>query len=163
MKIQKLDLQDVYSKIDFVSISAMAGKIDELVDAVNNQQIQLNEHDQEIDDCAATISKMEKVETRTENLKELAKKAEKECRFNPLQADREVYNALTHPENVQDKFAEQRKWIGKLCRFWDFVYDHYYFDTLKGITDKGLFIGHNGSWEHCEPVKPDDDIIYKGE
>lgn len=61
-----------------------------------------------------------------------------------------------------DPYAEQKKWIGKLCRFWDFVYDNYYFDTLKGITDKGLFIGHNGAWEHCEPVKPDDDIIYKG-
>lgn len=69
----------------------------------------------------------------------------------------------TENETPADPYAEQRKWIGKLCRFWDFVYDHYYFDTLKGITDKGLFIGHNGSWEHCEPVKPDDDIIYKGE
>lgn len=51
-------------------------KINEIVDAVNNQQIQLNnhkcrlldlqnqitEHDQEIDDCAATISKMGNVE-----------------------------------------------------------------------------------------------------
>ncbi len=62
-----------------------------------------------------------------------------------------------------DPYAEQKKWIGKLCKFWDFVYDSYYFDTLKGITDEGLFIGHNGSWEHCEPVKPTDSIIYKGE
>ena len=53
MKIQKLDPQDVYSKIDVISISAMAGKIDELVDAVNELQ--------------ATISKIEKVE-RSENV-----------------------------------------------------------------------------------------------
>lgn len=36
--IEKLDPQDVYSKIDIISISAMAGKIDELVDAVNELQ-----------------------------------------------------------------------------------------------------------------------------
>ena len=51
--IEKLDTQDVYSKIDFVSISAMAGKINALVDAVNELQ--------------ATISKMENVE-RSENV-----------------------------------------------------------------------------------------------
>lgn len=69
----------------------------------------------------------------------------------------------TNPVSKYIDIEEQRKWIGKLCRFWDSIYDQYYFDTLKGITDDGLFIGHNGSWKHCEPVKPDDSIIYKGE
>lgn len=69
-------------------------------------------------------------------------------------------------ENVQDKFAEQRKWIGCLCRFW--------FDNTKQ-ADIGILgdidedeihpyfnadLGHN--YMYCEPVKPDDDIIYKG-
>lgn len=87
-------------------------------------------------------------------------------KLKPIIEEREseikVYEEVM--QNIkQDPYAEQRGWIGKLCKFWDFVYDNYYFDTLKGITDKGLFIGHNGSWEHCEPVKPDDDIIFKGE
>ena len=71
----------------------------------------------------------------------------------------------TNPVSEQiDPYAEQRKWVGKNCKFWDYDYDyeHDYFDTLKGITDDGLFIGHNGTWKHCEPVKPDNDIIYKG-
>jgi len=42
MKIQKLDPQDVYSKIDVISISAMAGKIDELVDVINELQTKVN-------------------------------------------------------------------------------------------------------------------------
>ena len=36
--IEKLNPLDVYSKLDVVSISAMSGKIDELVDAVNELQ-----------------------------------------------------------------------------------------------------------------------------
>jgi hypothetical protein len=57
----------------FVSVATV---LNHVVDTVNNQQIQLNnhecrlldlqnqisEHDQEIDDCAAIISKMENVE-----------------------------------------------------------------------------------------------------
>lgn len=69
---------------------------------------------------------------------------------------------ISKMENV-DPYAEQRKWIGKMCQFWDYAYEHDYFDTLKGITDDGLFIGHNGSWKHCKPIKSDDPIIYKGE
>lgn len=72
----------------------------------------------------------------------------------------------TPAENVQDKFAEQRNWIGCLCRFW--------FDNKKQ-ADIGILgdidedeihpyfnadLGHN--YKCCEPVKPDDDIIYKG-
>lgn len=123
-----------------VSIGEMQEKLNELVDAVNNQQIQLNnhecrlldlqnqinEHDQEIDDCAA-ISKM---------------------------------------ENVQDKFAEQRKWIGKLCRFWNFKDGAIDIGILKAVDNLKPTIPYvndlDCSYAFCEPVKPDDDIIYKG-
>ena len=102
-----------------------------------------------------------------ENLLELAKKAEKECRFNPLQADRETYNALTSAKNVPDRFAEQRKWIGKLCKF-----DGEHYGILKRISNPetrqvwkdGPFGSSDGNWyDSCEPVKPDDGLIYKGE
>lgn len=36
-------------------------------------------------------------------------------------------DAESRPENVQDKFAEQRKWIGKLCKFWDIDNDYLYY------------------------------------
>ena len=33
-----------------------------------------------------------------------------------------------------DPYAEQRKWIGKVCKFWDDDPNDYVFDKLKEIT-----------------------------
>ena len=74
-------------------------------------------------------------------------------------------------ENKQDPYAEQRKWIGKLCKFWDDSDkpENCVYDILCNIFDithheDCPFQCGNGEWyEYCEPVKPDDDIIYKGE
>ena len=197
IKIQKLDPQDVYNKIDVISISAMAGKIDELVDAVNAIQKEreaerfeiqewigileavrksVNIHEKQIDELQMKLEP-EKCETPAENVQELAKKAEKECRFNPVQADREVYNALTRSENVQpdiesrsenvqDKFAEQRKWIGKLCKFrhgLGVVPTYGILSEILPDSDLPYYKKDTDTyWKYCEPVKPDDDIIYKG-
>lgn len=74
-------------------------------------------------------------------------------------------------ENVQDKFAEQLKWIGCLCELWSGNSKNHRYGILKGIA-KNTYKGHKTihkyqalsmSFEHCEPVKPDDDIIYRGE
>lgn len=65
-----------------------------------------------------------------------------------------------------DPYAEQRKWIGCVCRFW---YDNPN-DTLLDYLDKiqtgkngvEYYSKESGDWfPHCEPVKPDDEIIYK--
>jgi hypothetical protein len=66
-------------------------------------------------------------------------------------------------ENVQDKFAEQRRWIGKLCKFWDIDNDYLYYGPLTKISDTGPYYyecNHRICYVHCEPVK--DDVIYKG-
>lgn len=73
-----------------------------------------------------------------------------------------------------DKFAEQRKWIGKLCRFRDEDYkdDQWDYGLLQAVAiaetvhiwKTGSFKHNLGHWyDYCELVKPDDDIIYKGE
>ena len=71
-------------------------------------------------------------------------------------------------ENLQDPYAEQRKWIGKLCKFWDKNHEEErIYDILHHIDPNCVFkycrreLG--GGYQYCEPVKPDDDIIYKGE
>lgn len=78
----------------------------------------------------------------------------------------------TNPVSQQiDPYAEQRKWIGKLCKFWDDSDkpENCVYDILCNIFDithheDCPFQCGNGEWyEYCEPVKPDDDIIYKGE
>ena len=70
---------------------------------------------------------------------------------------------------AQDPYAEQRKWIGKLCRFWDddaFVTSNDWAFGILTSIDKGMqyqyCCNENCNFKHCEPVKPDDDIIYKG-
>lgn len=120
-------------------------KINELIDIVNALVEENNIHEEQIDELQMKLEP-EKCETPAERMIGSIFFDKIEGKMNPEPAD---------------KFAEQRKWIGKLCRFWDFVEDRCYFDTLKGITDKCLFIGHYGFWEHCEPVS--EDMIYKGE
>ena len=81
----------------------------------------------------------------------------------------------TKHETPVAPYAEQRKWIGKLCRFWnktEYTDDLYGFltdivPTNKYKPEDNYFVPFKdefGSfYEHCEPVKPDDDIIYKGD
>jgi hypothetical protein len=109
-------------------------KLNELVDAVNELQ--------------ATISKMEKVE-RSEN----------------VQTDTE-----TRSENVH-AVCPAVKYMGKVCRFWNG-------DNGKKFKNIGVLIEILSAdnkrrytcaskpkkhFEFCEPVKPDDNIIYKGD
>lgn len=62
--------------------------------------------------------------------------------------------------------VDYSKWIGKLCRFWDDG------PTIKIGTHYGILTGFDDSdrpferdnvdywFKHCEPVRPDDDVIY---
>ena len=73
-------------------------------------------------------------------------------------------DAESRPGNVQDKFAEQRKWIGKICKFWDIDNNNLYYGPLTKIHDTSPYCyecNHRMCYANCEPVK--DDIIYKGE
>lgn len=67
-------------------------------------------------------------------------------------------------ENLQEPYAEQRKWIGKLCKFWDIDNNYLYYGPLTKIRDTGPYYyecNQRICYVHCEPVK--DDVIYKGE
>ena len=79
----------------------------------------------------------------------------------------EVKVNFAKPE-VKETFVcpEQYKWIGKLCKFWDYA-DKPVYGILDDVdVDKTEYpytkLGGN-IYQNCEPVKPDDDIIYKGE
>ena len=80
-----------------------------------------------------------------------------------------ILELQTHVENEKDEFAEQRKWIGKVCKFWNDndEPENYVYGVLCNIFDRYhegcSFQCGNGEWyEYCQPVKPDDDRIYKG-
>lgn len=111
-------------------------KINELVDTVNNQQIQLNNHECRLLDLHSRITALE---------------------------DPTYHEAEPEPA---DPYAEQRKHIGCLCKFRDNYEDKWHFGILEEIYQHSDFPfgdSENFEWPICEPVKPDDDIIYKGE
>ena len=72
-------------------------------------------------------------------------------------------------ENAQDPYAEGLKWVGKLCRFrhcddtrWKYgILKDVIYDTSSFLVDIRYKMG-GIEFRECEPVKPDDDIIYKG-
>lgn len=80
---------------------------------------------------------------------------------------------VAEPEKCEipvDQFAEQHKWIGKICKFWneedspdDVMYGELVniFDLHK--KDCPFQCGYGEWYEYCEPVKPDSELIYHGE
>lgn len=69
---------------------------------------------------------------------------------------------ISKMENV-DPYAEQRKWIGKLCRFWDIDNYNLYYGPLTKIHDTGPYYyecNNRICYANCEPVS--EDLIYKG-
>lgn len=69
------------------------------------------------------------------------------------------------PKTPADPYAEQRKWIGKLCRFRDNPACEWKYGILYRIyedTDFPFWDTDCYEYAECEPVKPDDYIIYKG-
>lgn len=79
----------------------------------------------------------------------------------------------TEPETSTDSYVEQRKWIGKLCRFWDHPDAPRCIDILAKIDDEHRYGPFGASctkdtenvifFKHCEPITADDELIYKGE
>jgi len=116
------------------------------------------------------VDAVNKLETMARNTNTVLKSLVEENNIHEQQIDKlqmmlEPHKCETRPENVQDPYAEQRKWIGKLCFFWNNKEDTCYaiLGDIIEYTDTPFEAKDYALWyEHCEPVKPDDDIIYKG-
>lgn len=156
---QKLDSQ--LGKQVVILLNVFATKTNEVIDVINDIQKEREAERFEIQEWIGIIESVrESVNTHKKQIGELQTEVNKMAQ-NLNFAQPEV------KENVQDKFAEQRKWVGKLCFFWGDNKE----DTCYGIlgdiieyTDTPFEAKDYAFWyEHCEPVKPDDDIIYKGE
>lgn len=66
----------------------------------------------------------------------------------------------------EDPYAEQRKWIGKLCLFSNgdgFDDVGYLTEIDPDMPEEKFRCNCHDYYKECKPVKPDDDIIYKGE
>jgi hypothetical protein len=129
----------------FVSVATI---LNHVVDVVNTIQKEREAERFEIQEWIDILEAVRKsVNTHEKQIDELQMKVEPEkCK------------ALVDP------YAEQRKWIGKLCRFWDLDDGSSYYGPLTKIHDDGnpynYECNHKVCYANCEPVK--DDIIYKG-
>ena len=74
---------------------------------------------------------------------------------------------LDIPESYKnDPYAEQRKWIGKLCLFSNgdgFDDVGYLTEIDPDMPEEKFRCNCHDYYKECKPVKPDDDIIYRGE
>lgn len=130
--------EDMVDRVEFKPVSSCETqhKINELVDAVNELQKQIDKMSCAILDLATPNGENKALESI---------KAESKTPIDP--------------------YAEQRKWIGKLCWFWDIQEEYKFVGILREVADNGTYFQKDGivSYLNCEPVKPDEDIIYKGE
>lgn len=112
--------------------------------SIGEMQEKVNELVDAVNELQATISKMENIEC-SENVQPVAE---------------------SRSENVQDKFSQYRDWAGKLCRFWNIKKDDAIYDILEEVIADWSYqfkTKRDYIFDHCEPVKPDDNIIYKGD
>lgn len=135
--------------------------IDQLVDAVNKLETMAKNTNTVLE------SLVEENNIHERQIDELQMKVEPEKTHAPDMYNNDPFGP--HPKGqYSDPYAEQRKWIGKLCRFWDEKEEEKVFGILTAIDSNcGLsdmcpyWNDTTKNWfEHCEPVK--DDIIYKG-
>lgn len=150
--IEKLNIDPTQS---VATNHCIINKINELVEFCNdigNARSFLERHEEQITKLNDAVNELQ-----------LAK----DVMFNRIDMlNNAICDIRNATENVQDKFAEQRKWIGKLCEFWDYDGEEKWFSILEHIDKNSPYTYcASGDWwyKHCEPVKPDDDIIYKGE
>lgn len=134
-------------------------KINEIIDDIRELKALYKEYYKSL---TAAIESINVHERQIDKLQMMLEPHKCEPRPENVQTDAE-----SRSENVQDPFAEQRGWIGKLCKFWnDDDSPDVQYGELVNIwdTDDCPFQCGDGEWyEYCEPVKPDDPIIYKGE
>ena len=149
--IEKLNLEEVNNPGE-ATLKAFS-ILNQLVDAVNTIQKEREAEQFEIQEWIGILEAVRKsVNVHEKQIDELQTRSEN---VQPV--------AETRSENVQDKFAEQRKWIGKLCKFWDIDNNNLYYGPLTKIHDTSPYCyecNHKMCYANCEPVS--EDLIYKG-
>lgn len=158
-KITKRDGDYINADNNTKIINTLVCKINELVDAVNELQESQNTYWTDIAELKKELLTHTKIAQGFKNLQDHRPNMVMDDPFGP-------HPNIYEQGRPADPYAEQRKWIGTLCKFWD---DNYkitkHFGILTRINETAIvkYEAESGFWYcACEPVKPDDDIIYKG-
>lgn len=169
-RLDRLQGRDIYEN------TALA-KINELVDAVNKLQEEAEnnariraDHEHKIEEFQAKDEEIAEWIDILEAVRKSVNVHEKQIDELQMKLEPEKCDIPDSDDAIQevihsDPYAEQRKWIGTLCEFWDYDGEEKWFSILEHIDKNSPYqYCASGDWwyKHCEPVKPDDDIIYKG-
>ena len=157
--IEKLD-----SKMEYVEISILGNKKAECLDFEAARKL-----NKKINELVDAVNELQLVKDVMFNRIDMLNNAICDIRNRITAFDDPTY----HEPELADPYAEQRKWIGKLCRFRDKDYkdDQWDYGLLQAVEKAEIaHIWKSGCFKHnlehwydcCEPVKQDDDIIYKG-
>lgn len=124
-------------------------KINEIIDGLHELKALYKEHDKLFTAAIESINVHEK-------------------QIDKLQMMLEPKKCEPRPENVQDLYEIQRKWVGCVCRFWFDNPDDTVLDYLGKIQtgEKGIEYYGKETYDwfpHCEPILPKDNAIYKGD
>lgn len=137
-------------------------KINELVDVVNELHEEAKSN--------ATIRanhehKIEEFQAKDEEIAEwIAIVGDLRKQVRELQSRVSILEEHAHPTATTE--PTYKNWIGKLCKFWNGENNKTVgvLMEVREIQNKVFFVDDIFcKYEYCEPVKPDDDIIYKGE
>ena len=152
-------------------INTLVQKINELVDAVNTIQKEREAEWFEIKEwigiLEAVRKSVNKLEAMAKNTNTVLESLVEENNIHEKQIDE--LQMKVEPEKCEihiDQYAEQQKWIGRLCKFWDYDGEEKWFSALEHIDKNSPYpYCASGDWwyKHCEPVGLDDLIIYKGD
>ena len=153
--IEKLKTINPYDEIEInMDTNSVAGLVYENTPLV-----------QKINELVDVVNKLQLVEDVMFNRIDILNNAICDIRNRISALDDLTYHEA-EPEPA-DPYAEQKKWIGCLCRFWNFKDGAVDIGILKAIDNLKPTIPYindiDCSYAYCEPVKPDDDIIYHGE
>ena len=153
--IEKLKTINPYDEIEInMDTNSVAGLVYENTPLV-----------QKINELVDVVNKLQLVEDVMFNRIDILNNAICDIRNRISALDDLTYHEA-EPEPA-DPYAEQKKWIGCLCRFWNFEDGTVDMGILKAIDNLKPTIPYindiDCSYAYCEPVKPDDDIIYHGE
>lgn len=158
-KFTKEEIESVWAAPVAGNVQSIYGKINELVDAVTEL------HEEAKDNARIRANYEKLIDTLVEENNIHEKQIDElQTKVNKMGQNLNFIQPEVK-ENVQDPYNEQR-WVGCLCKLW----------TGDGLVRYGILRGValnrkktnypyqalSTSFEHCEPVKPDDDIIYKG-
>ena len=132
------------------------------------ERIQVTRSDNDL--ATKTLEAINKINELVDKVNDLTTNLDGQARtLVEQQAKISILEEHAHPTATTepaDPYAEQRKWAGKLCRFWNEDKNRAIYDTLEEVIANWSYQFRTKSdyvFDHCEPVKPDDDIIYKGE